>query len=83
MEEYSMYERSAIVLERYFWNLFGFNKTSNLEQNYKNYCELFEKFNNFQAANNEEFQALDEFKNAESAIEDIQAQEEKDRKSVV
>lgn len=72
-----MYERSAIVLERYFWNLFGFNKTSNLEQNYKNYCELFEKFNNFQAANNEEFQALDEFKNAESAIEDIQAQEEK------
>lgn len=72
-----MYERSAIVLERYFWNLFGFNKTSNLEQNYKNYCELFEKFNGFQEANNDEFQALEEFKNAEAVIEDIQSQEEK------
>lgn len=72
-----MYERSAIVLERYFWNLFGFNKTSNLEQNYKNYCELFEKFNNFQESNNDEFQALEEFKNAEAVIEDIQSQEEK------
>lgn len=72
-----MYERSAIVLERYFENLFGINKPSNLAQNYKNYCELFEKFNNFQTANSEEFTALEEFKASEIAIEDIQSQEEK------
>lgn len=72
-----MYERSAIVLERYFENLFGLNKPSNLLQNYKNYCELFEKFNNFQAANSEEFTALEEFQAAEATIEEIQAQEEK------
>lgn len=71
-----MYERSAIVLERYFENLFGINKPSNIVQNYKNYCELFEKFNNFQTANSEEFSALEEFQASESAIEDIQAQEE-------
>ncbi len=72
-----MYERSAIVLERYFENLFGINKPSNLVQNYKNYCELFEKFNNFQIANNAEFTALEEFQASETAIEDIQSQEEK------
>lgn len=72
-----MYERSAIVLERYFENLFGFKKPNNLVQNYKNYCELFEKFNKFQEANNEEFAALEEFQAAEQAIEDIQSQEEK------
>ena len=72
-----MYERSAIVLERYFEGLFGINKPSNLVQNYKNYCELFEKFNNFQNANSEEFAALEEFQAAEATIEDIQAQEEK------
>ena len=72
-----MYERSAIVLERYFDNLFGFNKPNNLVQNYKNYCELFEKFDSFQNANSEEFKALEEFQAAEVAIEDIQTQEEK------
>lgn len=72
-----MYERSAIVLERYFENLFGFKKPNNLVQNYKNYCELFEKFNKFQEANNEEFAALEAFQTAEQAIEDIQSQEEK------
>lgn len=72
-----MYERSAIVLERYFDNLFGFNQPNNLLQNYKNYCELFEKFNSFQTASSEEFTALEEFQAAENAIEDIQSQEEK------
>ncbi len=38
---------------------------------------FFEKFNSFQTANNDEFQALEDFKSAEAAIEDIQAQEEK------
>jgi len=72
-----MYERSAIVLEKYFENLFGFNKPSNLRQNYTNYCELFEKFNSFQNANNEEFKALEEFQEAENVIEDIQKEQEK------
>lgn len=72
-----MYERSAVVLERYFEDLFGLRKSNNLAQNYKNYCELFEKFNEFQIANNNEFEALEDFQAAEQTIEDIQAQEEK------
>ena len=35
-----MYERSAIVLEKYFNNMFGFNQKVNLKSNYKNYKEL-------------------------------------------
>ena len=31
-----MYERSAIVLERYFEKVFGFNKENNLKTNYEN-----------------------------------------------
>jgi len=35
-----MYERSAIVLERYFDNIFSFNKQNNLRVNYQNYIDI-------------------------------------------
>lgn len=72
-----MYERSAIVLERFFANLLGWNKVNNIKQNFNNYCELFEKFKVSQKANSEEFAALKEFQDAENEIEDIQSHEEK------
>ena len=72
-----MYERSAIVLERFFDNLLGFNQVNNLKKNFENYCELFEKFKVLQTANAEEIVALKEFQDAESRIEEIQTQEEK------
>ena len=72
-----MYERSAIVLERYFEKLLGFNKENNLKQNFKNYCELFTKFNIFQEANSEEISVLSEFQAAETTIEEIQSSQEK------
>lgn len=72
-----MYERSAIVLERYFERLLGFNEENNLKQNFKNYCDLFTKFNIFQEANSAEFSALSEFQAAETTIEEIQSSQEK------
>ena len=72
-----MYERSAIVLERFFENLLGFNQVNNLKKNFDNYCELFEKFKVLQTANSDEIKALKQFQDAEEKIEDIQAQEEK------
>ncbi|MBR3697000.1 MAG: hypothetical protein IKM97_01830 [Clostridia bacterium] len=72
-----MYERSAIVLERFFSNLLGFNKENNLKKVFNNYCELFEKFKIVQNANSEEFVALKEFQDAENEIEEIQSHEEK------
>ena len=35
-----MYERSAIVLERYFDKIFGENKENNLKTNYGNYTRI-------------------------------------------
>lgn len=72
-----MYERSAIVLERYFSNLLGLNKANNLKRNFNNYSELFEKFKVVQQANSEEFAVLKEFQDAENEIEEIQNHEEK------
>ena len=37
-----MYERSAIVLERYLQTILGYRKRSNLKNNYKNYFKLIE-----------------------------------------
>ena len=75
--KFLMYERSAIVLERFFDNLLGFNQVNNLKKNFNNYCELFEKFKVLQTANAEEIAALKEFQDAENRIEEIQNQEEK------
>ena len=72
-----MYERSAIVLERYFEKLLGFNQEYNLKQNFKNYCDLFNKFSVFQTANAEEFSVLADFQAVEETIEEIQASHEK------
>lgn len=72
-----MYERSAIVLERFFSEFLGFNKVNNLKKNFDNYCELFEKFKIVQKANSEEFMALKDFQDAENEIEEIQNHEEK------
>ena len=38
-----MYERSAIVLERYFDKIFGENKENNLKTNYGNYTRIIEE----------------------------------------
>lgn len=72
-----MYERSAIVLERYFGTLLGLRKVNNLKKNFKNYCELFNKFKVVQQANSEEIAALKDFQSAENEIEEIQNHEEK------
>ena len=38
-----MYERNAIVLERYFYKKFGYQEPNNLKTNFENYCNLLEK----------------------------------------
>ena len=43
-----MYERSAIVLERYFENLLQYKKDCNIRKNFKNYCDLVDKLEKYQ-----------------------------------
>ena len=42
-----MYERNAIVLERYFNQMFGYNMKNNIKTNFKDYCELVEYFEKY------------------------------------
>ena len=67
-----MYERNAIVLERYFYNLFKYNEVSNLKENYNNYCTLVNCFENFKNSTEAEHIADDEFKKITDEIKKIQ-----------
>jgi hypothetical protein len=72
-----MYERNAIVLERYFEKTFNFNKISNLRVNYFNYRNLIENYEKYSMATTAELQATEEFNNVSSEIEKLQKTQEK------
>ena len=72
-----MYERSAIVLERYFDNLFGFNKQYNLKENYKNYIEFLEEIAKYDEATKSEEEIIREFDEVANEIQMIQKKQEK------
>ena len=42
-----MYERSAIILEKYFAEKFGYKEKSNLKNNYANFYNLIEKLGKY------------------------------------
>lgn len=72
-----MYERNAIVLERYFYELFKYKEKSNLKENYKNYCTLIEKFEKYKNATEAERIATSEFEKVTDEIKKIQKNGEK------
>ena len=53
-----MYERSAIVLERYIEKIFGFDKANNLRSNYKNFGELLEEVKQYKELTEKEEKSL-------------------------
>ena len=72
-----MYERSAIVLERYMEKVFEFDKTNNLKTNYKNFKELLEEAEKYQELAEKEGKIIKEFDETVREIESIQAKQEK------
>ena len=72
-----MYERSAIVLERYMEKVFEFNKANNLKTNYKNFEELLEETEKYQELAEKEGKIIKEFDETVREIESIQAKQEK------
>lgn len=68
-----MYERSAIVLERYFDNLLNYRRECNLRDNYKNYCELVEKLEKYQINYQKELVAIQEYNESLEKIKEIQS----------
>lgn len=72
-----MYERSAIVLERYIEKVLGFNKTYNLKKNNENYSELVNEIENYQVMTEKEVKVIQEFDNTVKNIESLQQEQEK------
>lgn len=67
-----MYERNAIVIDRFFTDLFGYGQTNNLKGNYLNYCDLIEKLKRYQEVSNSENNMMVEFEKVANDIKDIQ-----------
>lgn len=72
-----MYERSAIVLERYFDNLFGLDKKDNLKLNYQNYKKTVEEIQNYQTIVMQEEDIIQRFDAVAKEIQMIQKRQEK------
>ncbi len=72
-----MYERSAIVLERYLEKLLKFDKTYNLKKNNENYSELINEIENYQIMTNKETKVIQEFDDAVAKIEGLQQEQER------
>ena len=70
-----MYERSAIVLERYFDNWLGLKDECNIRDNYKNYCNIVEKLEKYQVNYQKEVVATKEYNEVLTKIKDIQAEQ--------
>ncbi len=67
-----MYERSAVVLEKYFSNIFGFGDKINLKTNYKNFKDLIEEFQKYQVISEKEEKIINEFDDSANQIRKIQ-----------
>lgn len=72
-----MYERSAIVLERYLNKLFGFDKVSNLRENFYNFSDLVEELKEYQTMVTEEEKVINKFEEIAREVQAIQKLQEK------
>lgn len=72
-----MYERSAIVLEKYMDKIFEFSKAYNLKTNFSNYEELINEICNYQVLTEKESKIIREFDDTVKQIERIQKKKTK------
>ena len=67
-----MYERNAIVIDRYFSNVFGYDKKNNVKNNANNYFELVNILEKYQGASEIENNVMDEFEKVANTIKSLQ-----------
>ena len=71
-----MYERNAIVLERYFNQMFGYNMKSNIKTNFKDYCDLVECLEKYKEISNVDEDIIQEYDMIANRIMEIQKKQE-------
>lgn len=76
-----MYERSAIVLEKYFNKIFGFNEKNNLKNLYNSYKNIIEETCKYQEIIEEEEKQIEQFDQIANEIRNIQQEQKKLYKS--
>lgn len=76
-----MYERSAIVLEKYYNNMFGFDKKDNLKTVYKDFKYTIEEIQKYQDIVKEEDNIINEFDIIANEIRQIQQEQKRIYKS--
>ena len=70
-----MYERSAVVLEKYFAEKFYYKDRSNIKINYDNYCKLIEILEKYQEVSKEEDNIINECEDIADKIKKIQKEQ--------
>lgn len=76
-----MYERSAIVLEKNFNAILGFDKKPNLKTIYKDYKEITEEIQKYQSILEDEDKVINEFDETANEIRKIQQEQKRLYKS--
>lgn len=76
-----MYERSAIVLERYMEEILEFNKNYNVRKNNENYKNLITQVENYQIMTEKVGKVIQDFENTVRKIESLQQEQTKLYKS--
>ncbi len=72
-----MYERSAIVLERYMEQVLELDKNYNVRKNNENYRELIIQVENYQIMTEKVLKVIQEFEDTVRKIENLQKEQEK------
>jgi len=72
-----MYERSAIVLERYMEKILEFDKTYNLKDNYKDFENLIEEIKQYEIITTKEGKIIQEFDDTAKRIQLVQKRQTK------
>lgn len=71
-----MYERNAIILERYFNQMFGYDMKSNIKTNFKDYSDLIESLEKYKDVADEEENVMQEYDIIANRIREIQKKQE-------
>ena len=71
-----MYERNAIIIERYFDKLFGYNLINNIKVNFSNYCGLIDASERYKEVSEEEEEIIIEYDIIANKIREIQKKQE-------
>lgn len=71
-----MYERNAVVLERYFNQMFGYNMKNNIKTNFEDYCELVDCLEKYHNISEEEENVIQEYDSIANKIREIQKLQE-------